>query len=102
MGSIILKNMKIGKAHFDKFNLLSKKKKEEDAKKEIHELRFSQGIISVITKAYSLASNFNYPYVGTEHLIYAILETDDKEIAAIIQKSDIENKKSFENIMDRR
>ena len=99
LGSIILKNMKIGKAHFDKFNLLSKKKKEGDAKKEIHELRFSQGIISVITKAYSLASNFNYPYVGTEHLIYAILETDDKEIAAIIQKLDIENKKSFENII---
>ena len=72
LGSIILKNMKIGKAHFDKLNLPLKRKEEINAKKENRELKFSQEIISAITKAYSIASNFNYPYVGTEHLIYAI------------------------------
>jgi len=99
LGSVILKNMKIEKGYFDKSNLIPKKERGRHIEKEIHELKFSQEIISVITKAYSLASNFNYPYVGTEHLTYAILETKNKEISGIIQKPSMENEKGFENII---
>ncbi len=31
----------------------------------------------VFTKAFSLAKDFNYPYVGTEHLVYALLNSQD-------------------------
>lgn len=99
LGSVILRNMNIEKSFFDKTRIFSKKWKGGNIEKEIPELRFSQEIISVITKAYSLASNFNYPYVGTEHLVYAILETDNKETSNLIKGSTVKNKKGSENII---
>lgn len=44
----------------------------------------SEEIKKTITKAYSIAKDFNYPYVGTEHLIHALLETSDPVIKKII------------------
>lgn len=99
LGNVILKDMQIGKEYLDKPEMLLKKEDETDVKKEIPELKFSQEIISVITKAYSIANNFNYPYVGTEHLVYAILEADDKEISSIVQRSSLKNKKITEKMI---
>jgi ATP-dependent Clp protease ATP-binding subunit ClpC len=44
----------------------------------------SEEIKKTITKAYSIAKDFNYPYVGTEHLTHALFETSDPVIQQII------------------
>ena len=43
----------------------------------------------VFTRAYSLAKEFNYPYVGTEHLACALLDSSDETIRKIIAKKEI-------------
>jgi len=40
----------------------------------------SEEIKKTITKAYSIAKDFNYPYVGTEHLMHALFESPDPVI----------------------
>ena len=40
------------------------------------------------SRSFAIAKKLAYPYVGTEHLIYAILESKDKSIKKIISKID--------------
>lgn len=44
----------------------------------------SEEIKKTITRAYSIAKEFKYPYVGTEHLIHALFEAPDPIIQKII------------------
>jgi len=44
----------------------------------------SEEIKKAIIRAYAIAKNFNYPYVGTEHLAQALLEAPDPFIRKII------------------
>ncbi|HCU70264.1 MAG TPA: ATP-dependent Clp protease ATP-binding subunit ClpC [Candidatus Moranbacteria bacterium] len=48
-------------------------------------------IKNIVTRAYSIAKKFSYSYVGTEHLIYAIIQSQSKEIARIISDVSLEN-----------
>jgi len=64
-----------GKIPSFKFNKHSKKVKIK--------LEFSPRLKSTITRAYHLASQFNSPYVGTEHLIQALMELPDENIQKI-------------------
>ncbi len=45
---------------------------------------------TIVTRAYSIASKYRYPYVGSEHLVYALVESDDREVRSILdaQKAD--------------
>lgn len=44
----------------------------------------------VFTRAYSLAKEFNYPYVGTEHLVYALLNSAGETMKKILMEGEIE------------
>ncbi|MFH0969461.1 MAG: ATP-dependent Clp protease ATP-binding subunit [Patescibacteria group bacterium] len=84
LGSNILKNIGISKDLLKKNATPAKKYFPPNAKPEIE---ISPELKIIITKAYFIASNLNYPYVGTEHLVYAILESNDLEIKKILQQS---------------
>jgi len=43
----------------------------------------------VFTRAYSLAKEFNFSYVGTEHLVYALLDSGGEAIKKIIAQKEI-------------
>lgn len=43
----------------------------------------------IIIKSYNLAGSFNYPYVGTEHLVYTLLESGNPEIKKILETAKI-------------
>ena len=49
---------------------------------------FSPDLEKIIIQAYSLANKFNYPYVGTEHLTFAILENPNKIVREMLFLSD--------------
>ncbi len=48
---------------------------------------------NVINKAFNIASQFQSPYVGTEHFVYALLETDDVSLDDIFLELEIDEKK---------
>jgi len=52
-------------------------------------LPISSEIKKTFTKAFSLAKEFNYPYVGTEHLTYAIISSDDPLIRKLFINSKV-------------
>jgi ATP-dependent Clp protease ATP-binding subunit ClpC len=83
MGSVILKDMGIKKNHLDDF--LARKTS------KISSRSFppaSEELKKTMVKAFSIAKNLKYSYVGTEHLIYAILDSQDKTIGKIIRKTE--------------
>lgn len=75
-GSIILKDFGIKLEHFKKF--LTKK---STKKKLLPTL--DEKIKKTILKSFALAKEMSYPYVGTEHLVYALLISQDKKIEDI-------------------
>ena len=92
LGSMILKNMGIDKNCLDSFVFPCPQK---TALKPI----MSEELRNIIIKAYNLASSFNYPYVGTEHLVYALAESNDEEINKILEKAATKPEKHIENIL---
>lgn len=50
---------------------------------------FSEATKDIITRAYAIASQFDYPYVGSEHLVYAIIESTDPTIEKLLTSVDI-------------
>ncbi|MFA5777490.1 MAG: ATP-dependent Clp protease ATP-binding subunit [Parcubacteria group bacterium] len=92
LGNMILKNMGINKNCLDTILFASKKNPALKPK-------FSNELVAIITKAYYLANNFRYPYVGTEHLVYALLESNDKEIEKILERSTPKLEKNMGNIL---
>jgi ATP-dependent Clp protease ATP-binding subunit ClpC len=54
---------------------------------------FSPEVKDVLRRAYSLASEFRYPYVGTEHLICSLMEAESETVDTIIDSLGIEDKK---------
>ncbi|MDH4330379.1 MAG: ATP-dependent Clp protease ATP-binding subunit [Candidatus Moranbacteria bacterium] len=86
IGSNILKDIGISAESFDKF---SPKKKDMLSQKAASKksIELSKDAKKTIVKAYSMANGFGYPYVGTEHLVYAIIESSDEDIKEILSKS---------------
>lgn len=89
LGSNILKDLGLNKDIFDKIFLPKKKKTE----KEKIELTISSELKEIITRSYLLASKFNYPYIGTEHLVFSIIETPSEIIQRILILSQGDNPK---------
>jgi ATP-dependent Clp protease ATP-binding subunit ClpC len=46
-----------------------------------------------ITKAFSTAREFGYPYVGTEHLVYSLLGSTDNNIRRLLATPSVQSKK---------
>lgn len=94
LGNTILKNLKKTDGSSDELKLFAKKKR--DARNEkTKDIELSAELKKIITRAYSLASSFNYPYVGTEHFVYALIESDNEKVQTILGKI---KKQSDQNI----
>ncbi|MEF3691626.1 MAG: ATP-dependent Clp protease ATP-binding subunit [Candidatus Moraniibacteriota bacterium] len=82
LGSNILKDLGIKKEIFEKIVFPAPKTKKTKNQPEI-----SSELKKIITRAYLLASRFGYPYIGTEHLVFAIIEIPNENIKKILQTS---------------
>ncbi len=92
LGSILLENIGFEKESLAKLCL----KKKEGSKKALPKstpLPLSPTLKNSLRRAYSLASQFHYPYVGTEHLVYALLENRNTVLENILSLLDIKEKK---------
>ncbi len=89
VGSTILHNMNLKKHHFEKeiFRNDNKQKNKPKTKKNqltSKALPLNVHVKSAITGAYAASADFGYPYVGTEHLVYALLGKPSSNIRKII------------------
>jgi len=80
LGSNILKDLKIKKESFDDVFLIKDKKIKKDSKN----LDLSLDLKKIITRSYLLANKFGYPYIGTEHLVFSLMEEPSEEIKKIL------------------
>ncbi|HBP01362.1 MAG: ATPase AAA-2 domain protein [Candidatus Moranbacteria bacterium GW2011_GWE1_49_15] len=88
LGSNMLKSLGFKRSYFNSVLPARSKKSAHSINKELQPMP-SASLKSLITRAYSLASTFSYPYVGTEHLVYALIESNDETIQKIFQKASI-------------
>src|SRR3989344_5507966 len=90
VGSNILKNMRLKKDSFERvlFGSLSHMAATPDATRQ----PLSSLLKKMITRAYALAHSFHYPYVGTEHLVYALIESPTDAIKKIFSSATIPSK----------
>jgi ATP-dependent Clp protease ATP-binding subunit ClpC len=91
LGSILLENIGFEKETLAKLCL--KKKAGGKILPKTHPLPLSPLLKDSLRRAYSLASEFHYPYVGTEHLVYALLETRSERLDDILLALKIKEKK---------
>jgi len=91
LGSILLENIGFEKESLAKLCL--KKKSGNKALAKSHPLPLSPLLKESLRRAYSLASEFHYPYVGTEHLVYALLESRSGVLDTILTTLKIKDKK---------
>jgi ATP-dependent Clp protease ATP-binding subunit ClpC len=96
LGSILLNNMGFSKDTLTKICL--KKRVNGKTIASNQSLPLSTSLKDVLRRAYLLASQLHYPYVGTEHLIYALMESDDASIKHIIKSCGIEEGKIHSTI----
>ncbi|MDD5084033.1 MAG: ATP-dependent Clp protease ATP-binding subunit [Candidatus Moranbacteria bacterium] len=97
LGSVLLENMGFTNKILTKFCLPKKRAKTAPAKtsKKVapaKEITFSEATKNIITRAYAIASQFAYPYVGSEHLVYAIIESTDPDILELLASMETKKK----------
>lgn len=97
LGNTILKNIGIGENILPKSNYFLKKRPILNKNKK---LNMSSELKSIIIKAYQMASNFNYPYVGTEHFVYALLDSNNKKIQEVVKKFEPNFEKNIEKVLN--
>jgi len=94
VGYNILRNLTVLKKTNEK--LLSTGEKKKKVIKS--QLPFSESAHKVIINAIRAAQEFRFSYVGTEHLLFAILESGDQEIFSILGKDKNELKRLIEQL----
>ncbi len=96
LGSILLNNIGFSKEALGKFCLkkspVSRKKTVDQKKLEVL-IPLSPEIQNVLRRAFYLAREHAYPYVGTEHLMSALLETPDTFVDTLIETLEIDTDK---------
>ncbi|MBU4332038.1 ATP-dependent Clp protease ATP-binding subunit [Patescibacteria group bacterium] len=70
------------------FNSTEINKKNEKATKLI-DIKLSPHLKKIIQKAISCAASFKHKYIGTEHLLFGVLELNDDFVSQILSKSNI-------------
>ena len=91
LGSNLLESM-----GFEKEKLLRVAKKKLPHSKPLPKealLPPSTTLKQVLERSYALASQFQSPFIGTEHLVYALLEADDTRLDEIFIELEIDEKK---------
>ncbi len=96
LGSILLENIGFEKERLAKLCL--KKKSKGKILPSTRTLPLSPSLKNILRRAYLLASEFNYPYVGTEHLVYALMESEHAAIEDILLSLEIEEKKIYSTL----
>ncbi len=91
VGATILANMKLEKKSFE--SEIYKNSKKKATKKNANILPLSPPLKKMITDAYASASDFGYPYVGTEHFVYALLSKPNATVKKIIVNTKQKSKK---------
>lgn len=91
LGSVLLENIGFEKESLAKLCL--KKKSGAKAVSKTQPLPLSFVLKNSLRRAYALANEFHYPYVGTEHLIHALLETKGGALETILATLKINEKK---------
>lgn len=91
LGGILLENIGFEKESLAKLCL--KKKTVAKALPKTHPLPLSPALKESLRRAYALANQFHYPYVGTEHLVYALLESRTPALDGILLALKIKEKK---------
>jgi ATP-dependent Clp protease ATP-binding subunit ClpC len=92
LGSILLENMGLEKKLLTKICL--KKKLSGRKLPATHIITLSSSLKDILRRAYFIASQFHYPYVGTEHLAYALFESESAAIKNILLAQKINNEKA--------
>ncbi len=97
LGSMLLENMGFEKESLAKLCL----KKKVGAKRGLTAtpLPLSPDLKGVLRRAYAIASEFHYPYVGTEHLVYSLVETETEAIDNIFLTLKIDEAK-IDSVLD--
>ncbi|MEA3322672.1 MAG: ATP-dependent Clp protease ATP-binding subunit [Patescibacteria group bacterium] len=91
VGATVLTNIGLSKPIFEK-KIFEKKITD---KKTLSKIKLSQEVKKIIIDAHALAAEFGYNYVGTEHLVYALLNTDNIPVQAILAEAKPKKKDSF-------
>ncbi|NTW13953.1 MAG: ATP-dependent Clp protease ATP-binding subunit [Candidatus Moranbacteria bacterium] len=96
-GSLFLGNTGLKKEFLGQFCLSDTaatngipQKKGRGQNKTRRDIPFSSATKTVLAQAYFIASDFRSPYVGTEHLVYSLIENPDPELADILSIGGIE------------
>jgi len=100
LGSILLQNMGFKKEALAKLCL---KKKKSKALPVSSLLPLASLLKDILRRAYALANQFHYPYVGTEHLLYALFESKSviiEEILISLKISEIKIQSTLESHLD--
>jgi ATP-dependent Clp protease ATP-binding subunit ClpC len=96
LGSVLLEHMGFTQKILTKFCLIKTKSAVKTVKRSrsVRSVKviFSETTKDIITRAYAIASQFAYPYVGSEHLVYAIIESADPDIMALLGSMEIKKK----------
>ncbi len=80
VGATVLKNIGLNKKIFESKIFAGTITKQ----KTLSKIKLSTELKKIITDAHALAAEFGYNYVGTEHLVYALMNTDNTEIQKIL------------------
>ncbi len=91
LGSVLLENIGFEKESLAKLCL--KKKSSAKVLPKTVPLPLSFTLKQSLRRAYALASQFHYPYVGTEHLVHALLEARTEALNTILTSLKISEKK---------
>lgn len=92
LGSILLENIGFERESLTKICL--KKKPAGKVPATTQTLPLSPPLKDILRRAYLIASQFHYPYVGTEHLVYALFESKHPALKYIFQTLKISDKKA--------
>ncbi len=83
LGSIIIQDLGLKK---NSFQFYFKKTTSKTTTKHLqkNDFKLTSHLKKTLTRAYLVAKNMHYNYVGTEHFIYALLETSDPDIQKLL------------------
>lgn len=97
LGSNILKDLGIKKDAFLRIFKKNSLVKEKISQKIIPT---SDAMKKIFIQAYSVAKDFDYPYVGTEHLVFALINSRDGEILKVFGGTNKVIKQTLKSFFD--
>ncbi|MFA5994666.1 MAG: Clp protease N-terminal domain-containing protein, partial [Parcubacteria group bacterium] len=83
LGSNILKDIGVTEKSFTKLLTLQSLAKKPTTPENV--------MGQIMTRAYAIAKEFHYAYVGTEHLVYALIQSPTQEIIQLLPKSNLKS-----------